>query len=92
MTLRNVDECSELLEIRGAHFYIGILSVNRDERQRGVNWGSVAVRLGLWVPGSGSNRFRKRAELERAGGNFGAFFDRDRGARAGRLGGGLAGE
>jgi hypothetical protein len=32
-----VDECSELLEIRGAHFYKGILSVNRDERQRGVN-------------------------------------------------------
>jgi len=34
-TLRNVDGSPELLESGCAHFYIGILSVNTDQRQRG---------------------------------------------------------
>jgi len=35
MSFGNVDGSSEMLDSGGAHFYIGILSVNSNQRQRG---------------------------------------------------------
>jgi len=60
MTLRNMDGYPELMESEGAHFYIGILSVNSDQRQRGVELvGAAAARdkVGL----SSSRRHRQKA-------------------------------
>jgi len=37
MSFRNVDGSPELLESGNAQFYIGILSVNSDQRQRGYS-------------------------------------------------------
>src|ERR1700752_1094565 len=59
MSVRNVDGSTDLLESRSAYFYVGILSVNSDQRQRGVDWNqSRAARLGrVLALSSGRRRF-----------------------------------